>query len=514
MSRALAIRNGRIWTADAARPHARSLVIAGGRVGAVDAGADGGPPGANDLEGRTVIPGLIDAHLHVLEGGISLGRLDLSRARSRAELEAAIARRHRELPAGEWMLGFGWNCEGWPEGGAPDKSWLAGAGDRPVFCTRMDMHAVLVNDAVLRLIDTSADPPGGRIVRDPRTRRPTGLLLEAAAWHLAGAHVPRPGVAARRAALRAAQQHLLAHGVTAAGAMEDASDVRDVFEPLRDELVVRYRVTLMDRGWPMDFSFSRSFRNRENLAVIGCKAFLDGTLGSRTARMLRDYDDDPGNRGLLVELGADGNLERWARAVAAEGLSPAVHAIGDEAARLALDAFESDRARFTAVRARVEHAQQVDPSDIPRFAGLVASMQPLHKADDGRYVRRRLGAERLSGTFAFRRLLRAGARLAFGSDWPVVSCDPLLGVRAAVTGLTLDGEALGQDQNLTVQEAISAYTAGSAWALRLDDAGRLVPGALGDLVVLDRDPFTADWARDPPRVAMTVIGGRVVYDAR
>jgi hypothetical protein len=302
-------------------------------------------------------------------------------------------------------------------------------------------------------------------------------------------------------------------GLTAVGSMEYAADVREVLEPLRERLTLRTRVTLLDRAWPMSFEEGARFPNDAHLAVIGYKAFLDGTLGSRSARMLEDYADEPGNRGMLLELAAQGVLPDWARAVAAAGLSPSMHAIGDEAVRLALKVAEQVECEFPGPHVRIEHAQQIDAADIPRFRGRIASMQPLHKADDCRYVRRRLGDARLGGTFAFRRLLDAGAILAFGSDWPVVSPDPLRGVRAAVTGLTLDGEPFAPDQNLLVEEALAAYTRGAAAALGLADAGRLRPGCAGDLVMFDRDPFDADWAADPPRIALTVAGGEVVYDA-
>jgi predicted amidohydrolase YtcJ len=231
--------------------------------------------------------------------------------------------------------------------------------------------------------------------------------------------------------------------------------------------------------------------------------------------MLEDYSDDPGNRGMLVELALSGQLNDWICHVARDNLSPSMHAIGDEAARVALDAIDSiPQSQREYVRPRIEQAQQIAPEDIARFRGRIASMQPLHKADDCRYVKRRLGAKRMAGTFAFRALKNAGAVLAFGSDWPVVSCDPMLGIRAAVTGLTFDGEVAGADQNLTIEEALRAYTVDAAFALGMDDAGVLRPGALGDLVVFDRDPFQSNWISTPPRIELTVVNGQVVYDGR
>jgi predicted amidohydrolase YtcJ len=509
MTRALHFHDARVWTGSPGAAAARSVTIAGGRIAALD---EDPPPGADviDTRGRPVIPGLIDAHLHLLLGGRSMERLDLSGVASRAEFERAIADRHRVLPPERWLVARGWSQENWPDHALPDASWLAPAGDRPTVCYRMDEHAVVVNDAVLARADLpGTDPDGGRIDRDPGTGAPTGLFLEAAAWQIVNPLVPDPDADERRAHLRAAQDHAHRLGLTAVGTMEYARSVVDAFLPERDRLTLRCRVTLLDRGWPLDLDAFAVLPREGPVAIIGCKAFLDGTLGSRTARLLADYADDPGNRGLFVELAAAGHLHDWARAVVAAGLSPSMHAIGDGAVRLALDVAGA----VAGADVRIEHAQQVDPADIPRFAGVVASMQPLHKADDGRYAERRLGAGRLDGCFPFRALLDAGARVAFGSDWPIVSCDPLAGVRAAVTGLTTDGVPFRTDQNLTVAEALTAYTATAAAALRLPGAGVIAPGADADLVVLDRDPFTADWAEDPPRVDMTIAGGRVVYDA-
>ncbi len=503
MGASLHVANARIWTGDAARPWARSLHIVDGRVAGLDGAAVS--PGL-DAEGRTAAPGIIDAHMHLLDGGASLGELDLSGVRSRREFEDAIARRHAELPPGRWLLAGGWSTDRFADPRPPDKSWLAAAGTRPAVCRRMDLHAVLVNEPVLAQCDTSKEPRGGRIERAEAGAEPTGLMIEAAAWDLVLPKIPRPGAEERRAALRAAVEHLNALGVTAAGTMEHARTVREVIEPERRRLTLRCRVMLLD-----DPALDLDLAADDMLAVIGAKTFLDGSLGSRTARMLAPYSDDPGNRGMLLQHAADGTLREWARGVAAAGLAPVLHAIGDEAVREALRAIEGID---PAVRPRLEHVQHVNRADIRRFGGLIASMQPRHKAEDGCYLRRALGEERVAGAFAFRSLLTAGARLAFGSDWPVVTADPMLGIQAAVTGLTLDGQVIGAEETLSPREALVAYTSGAAWSVGLDDAGVLRPGALGDLVLFDTDPFRADWANHPPRIVTTIVGGRVVYDSR
>lgn len=523
MNSDLAIINARIWTGDPSRPSAHSIVVTSGRVASLDKAP---PKGVRviDAKGRVVTPGLIDSHVHLLNGGLSLQQLDLSKVHSRKEFEHAIEQRHQEIIANgddadgrRWLIAHGWSSEHWG-GDDPDASWLKIAGARPAVCYRMDHHAVLVNDAVLKMIDTNVDPPGGKIVRDAKGKA-TGLLVEAAAWKLVNPILPKSEMKHKKNALRAAQQHCHALGLTSVGSMEYGANVRDVFDPMREELSLRCRITLLDRDWPVDFSFGEMMRtkNDDRLAVIGYKAFIDGTLGSRTAYLYEDYCDDRGNRGMLVELALEGHLQEWAREVARRGFSPSMHAIGDAAAGLALDVIEEHDGRLgddnKSTFIRIEHAQQLVAKDIKRFRNVVASMQPLHLVDDGTYAEKRLGSERLKGSFAFRSQKNAGALLAFGSDWPIVSADPILGIRAAVTGLTSDDQDFLREEKLTVEETMIAFTRDAARSLGMKDAGVLCEGALGDLVMYDHDPFGANW-RDKsalPAIVLTVAGGEVVY---
>jgi len=474
-----------------------------------------------NARGTCVIPGLIDCHQHTIMGGLSLLQLDLSAARSRSEFEALVSAEAARLDEGVWLEARGWSEHNWPDQALPDQSWLTRCGDRPVVCWRSDHHACLVNGAVLAQLGREGalerDPPGGRIVRD-RRGQPTGLLQEAAAWSLIRSRLPAPSLGRRRDALRRAQQHLCSLGLTTVMSMEYAADLSEVLLPSRGTLAPRMRVTLLDRSWPLQESeawrLAARFHGDDRLALVGFKAFIDGTLGSRTARMLEPFEDSPGNRGVLVELAEQGVLGEWARLVGAAGFSPSMHAIGDEALRLALEAIES-MPEAEALLARVEHAQTVHRDDLRRTAGRRLSMQPLHRADDGRFAMQRLGQHRMDRFFPFRSLLDAGALLGFGSDWPIVSADPIRGMHAAISGLTLDGQAIPEVQRLTPAEALAGYTRDAARLLGADQIdraiGTLAPGAAADLVVLDRDPLSSDWSGSLPRVLATVVGGEVVH---
>ncbi len=515
-------------------PTCSSVDIVDGRIHGVDLPRGAGSGASDEVfvaGDGVVLPGLIDAHLHLILGGLSLTALDLSGVTSRAAFEAAIAARHAELPAQAWLEAIGWSEANWPGREAPDHTWLAAAGNRPAIAWRMDHHACLVNRPVLEALDLRGDPPGGRIVR-AADGSPSGLLQEAAAWDLARPRVPSPTVEQKRVAVLAAQRLLNRVGLTTVGSMENAEDLRTVIDPLRRELSVRIQATLMDRNWldgappqahpkahpeahpeahpqarTAGLALAACVSGDEWLAIIGFKAFLDGTLGSRTARMLDGYSDDCSNHGTFVELAESGRLGEWIRAVSECGLSPSMHAIGDAALRLALDAADL----VPEAHVRIEHAQTAHPRDVVRSRGRWLSMQPLHKADDGRYAHHRLGPERMDRFFVFRDFLSAGAHMAFGSDWPIVSPDPLRGVRAAVTGLTLAGEPVATRQNLRPVEALLAYTRDAAACLRCEDRGVIRPGALADFTILSHDPMTADWINDPPTVVATIVGGVVVH---
>lgn len=529
----LIVTNALIWTGDPSRPAAAAFAVRDGRfvfVGDDHAAWRGPDAHTVDAGGLRILPGLIDAHMHLISGGLLLSRLNLRDAADRAAFIEAVAARARTLRPGEWLLGGGWSTESWPDSTQPTKEWIDPVSpDNPVLLRRMDIHGALANSAALKIAgidrDGPADPPGGKIERDPRTGEPTGILKEAAT-ELVSKHVPPVSRAQQLSALKAAIREAHRHGLTAAHTMSAWSDLAVLDEArAAGELTLRVRFCVSEDDWRAFIPKARDFQGDARLRVFGLKQFADGSLGSRTAYMAEPFSDNPPEkadwRGLLgAALEKPGELQRMCNAVDAAGFGSVIHAIGDQANHLVLDAY-AEAQRVNGPRPdrcmRIEHAQHLLPGDIGRFAslGVIASMQPLHKADDGRYAEKAVGAERCRTSYAFRGLLDAGACLAFGSDWPVVSLDPFQGLHAAVTGRTLDGKVFVPEQNITVEEALRAYTAGGARAGGDEDRlGRIAPGYFADFVLLDSDVLAAA-GDDLTRVTVkeTYVGGRRVWPA-
>ncbi|MCH2160972.1 MAG: amidohydrolase family protein [Phycisphaerales bacterium] len=521
------VKPGTIQNARTRDPDGKERLVAvemeAGRIIAIVPQDDAPAPQGDilDADGAWLSPGFVDAHVHFVMSGLALQQLDLTGVTSREEFEHRITQEHARLPREAWLLADGW-LEGDWRGDVPEKSWLAAAGDRPAACWKKDHHAVLVNEPVLAMLGAHGldSPPGGEIVRN-QDGSSTGLMLEAAAWELVIPLIPTPSVPVRQEASRAAARALAAYGVVAVGAMEYAEEVINILEPIRDDLAVRIMVTMLDRELPIDEPLARlqAMRSDDRLGLIGCKAFLDGTFGSRTAAMLEPWSDGPANNlGMLVELAERGEVHQWMERVVEAGLSPSMHAIGDRAARLALDA--ADHADQHASErglprpwVRIEHCQAVHPDDVPRFAGRVASMQPLHVLDDGRAAHDRLGAERMPRFFPFRPLQDADAILAFGSDWPIAEPDVMAGIRAAVHGLDRNGRQTLDDRAVDVATALEAYTHDARRALQLP-AVTPEAGDPADLVLLDRCPLASDYVEELPRVLTTLMNGHISYDAR
>jgi predicted amidohydrolase YtcJ len=493
----------RIWTADPMRARATCVTMRDGTIVSVDDAPCGR---VIELGGRFLMPAFLDAHLHVTLGAATLAQCDLTGCATRGEFESRIARHAATLDAagdaGAWLVGFGWNESDW-RGDAPDLAWLTAAGDRPAVAWRMDQHACVVNRAALARLDTT--PIAGGEIEPAR-----GIFREQAAWKRVIPAIPEPSIAAKRANLAQACAYLHALGLAGGGSMEYLRDIRDVYLPTLDALTFRIRATVLDRDWPLDAPPAIPAEARAAhpfFEAIGMKSFADGTLGSRTAWMLEPYADAPHTEGLAMEHALRGELAAWMRAVQELGLSPSVHAIGDRAARALLDACD---ACADHPAPRLEHVQTLAREDVPRLAGRFASMQPLHKADDARQALARLGAGRIERFFPFRALLAHGARLAFGSDWPIVSPDPILGIKAAVTGLDLDGRPFATEHSIPVEAALAAYTRVPAEMLGFP-GGMLRAGRAADLVLLDRSPLEIDWTRELPEVLATVVGGRTTF---
>jgi hypothetical protein len=485
-----------------------------------------------DAQGRRVIPGITDSHVHLVSGGFSLVRLSLRDVRSREEFVRAVEGAAKSAEEGDWVRGRGWSVESWDKPESPKKAWLDPVtGDKPAFLNRMDGHQAIVNSAALKLagIDRNgpADPVGGEIERDPATREPTGILKESA-MGLVSKFIPEPTAEARLDALLRAANHANSLGVTSAHDMSDLDDVPAFREAARlNLLTVRITAFVSVSDWPAHLD--RVVKLKEETAddawvrVAGFKGYMDGSLGSRTAYMREPFADSTPNspypRGQRTAFASSPTFKDDVLKADAAGLQLAVHAIGDEACHLLLDAYEAAARRDPKRRGqhRVEHTQHLLINDVTRFQtfGVVASMQPFHKADDGRYAEAALGSDRLKGSYAFRLLHEMGALVIFGSDWPVVTLNPFAGIHAAVTGRTLAGNVWMPSNSLPVTEALRCYTVNPPRAVHQDNRlGSIEEGKLADVVILQQDPLVIDPDRlAEVKVAYTIVGGKVVYRA-
>ena len=519
---------GRIWTGDSTRPWARAVAIEKDRIVAVGESAAvsrriGSHTRVIDNGKSLVTPGFMDGHTHFIYGGFQLTSVDLRDADSPQEFVARIKRFASRLRPGEWITGGDWDHERWAGTPLPDRSWIDSVTpNNPVFVSRLDGHMALANSAALRLARVSRatrDIPGGTIVRGPGGD-PTGVLKDEAQNPVLSV-IPTPSNTQSDSALSRALAWAASKGVTA---------VADVSVPwfevaalkrahARNAMTTRVAVFVPLSDWRrMADTVRRNGVGDDWLRVAGVKGYVDGSLGSTTALFYQPYVDAPDTYGLMVT--PEDSLRRWIGGADSAGLQVAVHAIGERANGVLLDIYDSvanahgrrDR------RFRIEHAQHLRRQDIRRIAqsGVIASMQPYHAIDDGRWAEKRIGPERIKTTYAFRSLLGVGARLAFGSDWTVAPLDPVLGIYAAVTRRTLDGkhpEGWVPGEKITVEEALRAYTAGNAFGVFADTSrGKLKPGYLADLVLLDRDLTAIDPKTiDQAQVVTTVVGGKVVY---
>jgi predicted amidohydrolase YtcJ len=526
----VAIVNARIWTGDDSQPWAQALVIDGETLALVGTSEDARKANAEqvvDAGGRLIVPGFTDAHVHFLQGGSSLASVQLRDARTRAEFVARIKAFAATVPAGTWITGGNWDHSLWG-GELPTREWIdAVTPDHPVWINRLDGHMSLANSVTLKLAGitrATRDIAGGAIVRD-RNGDPTGVLKDNAMAPVDAA-MPEPSAQMQDRALQAAMKYVNEQGVTTVHNMGTFGDLEVFARAAKaNALTTRiYAVTPLDQWEKLrDAVTAKTYgadgRGDEWLRVGGLKGFMDGSLGSHTAAFDEPFTDAPKDRGLL--LNPPEKMYEWISGADKAGLHVMVHAIGDRAIGMLLDIFErvgkENGARDR--RFRVEHTQHPRERDIPRFAQLdvTASMQPYHAIDDGRWAERFIG-KRIATTYAFRSLLDAKARLAFGSDWFVAPATPLEGIYAAVTRRTIDDknpDGWVPAQKINVEEALRAYTANGAYA-SFDESrkGTLAAGKLADLVVIDRDLFSI-----PPeqirnaKVLTTVVGGKVVSGA-
>ena len=524
----LAVVNARVWTGDSARPWAEAFAVRGEQIATVGSSAAvrkvAGTARVIDAAGRMVVPGFIDSHVHFIDGGFGLSSVQLRDAKTPAEFIARIKAFAATVPPGAWITGGNWDHEQWG-GELPRHDWIDSVTpNNPVWINRLDGHMSLANAAALRaarITRASREVAGGTIVRDARGE-PTGVLKDNAT-DLVNAVMPNPPAELEDRALDTAMAYVAAQGVTSVvhmGTWRDLAISERAHKAGRLKTRIYAAVPLATWEQLRDTVAARG-RGDAWLRIGALKGFVDGSLGSHTAAMLQPFTDAPSDTGLFVNTHE--HLYEWTSGADKAGLHVIVHAIGDRAIRDQLDIFErvekenGPRDR----RFRIEHAQHIAPPDIPRFAklGVIASMQPYHAIDDGRWAEKVIGPERSKTTYAFRSLRDAGATLAFGSDWFVAPPTPLEGLYAAVTRRTLDDRnptGWIPEQKISLEDALRAYTRGAAYATFTEkEKGVIAPGTLADFAIIDRDlTKVAPEAIRDAHIALTAVGGRVVYERK
>ncbi len=528
----LIIQGAHVFTADPARPVAEAVAVLQGRIlyaGSEDSASTFAGPATQTLKlnGGLVLPGLIDAHCHLVNLGKSLSELDLKGIRSPREVLSKVQDKQRTTPKGSWIQGRGWDQNIWPTKRFPTASDLEGTDDNPVYLGRVDGHAAWVNQAAMALCGITRDTPdpdGGRIIRDS-SGSPTGVFVDNAE-DLIVSHIPPPPFDEQLSRAKLAIKECNRFGLVGIHDAGVDSSTLEVYRQLYRDSLLTLRVYAMLS--PVDTGFfSRQVEKGPSVEadghlVIGAvKFYADGALGSRGAALLEPYSDDPGNKGLLVSKPE--YLYDMTRRALGRGFQVCTHAIGDAGVHTVLDVYEKALRESSPPdpRLRIEHTQVVAPDDIPRFAklGVIPAMQPTHATSDMGWAEARLGPERVKGAYAWRTLLKAGCRIPFGSDFPVESPNPLWGFYAAVTRQDHDGKPAGgwqPDERLTIYQAIRGFTLDAAYAEFADwMRGSIEMGKAADFTILDKDICMM-----PPdsilatRVAYTILAGKIVYSAQ
>ncbi|GJM25522.1 MAG: amidohydrolase [Phycisphaerae bacterium] len=529
----MVIVNGQVWTGIPSAPELEAIAITKNRISAVGTSQEIAALANDrtrviDAGGRRVIPGITDSHTHIIATGLQLQRIYLRNARNRKGFVELITAAVTKLSPGQWLLGGRYSVDSWDDPSPPRKEWIDPVTQGvPVFLSRMDGHQGLANSMALKFagIDRNGppDPPGGEIVRDPATNEPTGVLKDAA-MGLVRKRIPKEDKRARLRALQMAMQSMNAWGITSIHDMSQPDDLPIFLTAHRkDALSVRIRSYVETTNFKKTLPTMQAIipLTDDRFRIAGFKAYMDGSLGSRTACMKHPYTDaepDAKNpRGL--HSGHASDLEsfaadiRWAHD---RNLQMAVHAIGDQANHEILDIYASlpsasDR------RHRVEHCQHLLPEDIERFAdiGVIASMQPYHKADDGRYAEAAIGRQRAQTSYAFKDLIKSGAVVCFGSDTPVVAANPFEAIMTARRGETLDGKVWIPGQRISLEQALFCYTVAPTFAAFMEDRlGTIQVGKLADIAILDTDILSATSEQIRQTEShMTIMDGKVVWQA-
>jgi predicted amidohydrolase YtcJ len=533
------VLHGRVYTENAKQPWTQAVAIRGARIVAVGSDAEIEKMRSTGTKvinagGKLVLPGFVDCHIHFLDGSFSLGRVNLEGAKDAADIQAKLREYASQHPGNDWILGRGWNYAMFAPETLPNKKYLDEIfPDRPAFLEGYDGHTYWANSKALALAGIThgtPDPPNGSIVRDPKTGEATGALKEAA-QDLVARIVPKPSRAEKLTALRAGIKWANEHGITRVHSAGGDFEELDLYDELRrhGDLTLRFYIAYFLNPpllRPQDLDAIENARKKYHddwMDAGAVKFMVDGVVESHTAAMLEPYTDDSSIKGKL--FWEPSNYKAAVSELDKRGLQLFTHAIGEYGVRTALDAYQNAGAQnhTSDRRPRIEHIETIASADIPRFGklGVIASMQPLHSYPDSNTLNvwaRNVGPDRASRAWSWKSISDAGGRLAFGSDWPVVTLDPWEGVQTAVTRQTTDGKpeaGFVPSQRLTVAQVIEGYTLGAAFAGRREKSeGSLEVGKVADLIVVSQNVFEiAPQKLAETKVLTTIVGGQVVYQA-